>query len=367
MAGGDDDEVYSDYVESTVDPGQTLFIIAVFTCATSVVGLPLFVRLEKCLTAGADGGDQSEERGAFVADAGTSARRRTPSQSQTDADLSLIQRFRRSSYRALVFVLQNAVRIRRRTRSNSTDDMGRRTNAVSRGLVLEMRRSMRNQKSTTCVAVGEGERSTAELTRPQSHVRGDGEIGPRDPENIMMPQTSTQTCYDFLRNKMQFIWSIAKYDNESNRIIRLAVPFTISAIIETASDLFILAIISHNLGTDSMIAYVMVDVIVGISSSFMGGWVEAVSSLGSMAYGADNYELAGQYVQAASICFVLSMIPFVFIWGMTIGSILQLMGFNEQVQVLANEYVYAIVIMDMIDGVSGECIRHSLHIPFILE
>ena len=48
-----------------------------------------------------------------------------------------------------------------------------------------------------------------------------------------------------------------------------------------------------------MIAFAMVKVIVGISASFMGGWVEAISSLGSMAYGAGNCELVGQYVQVS--------------------------------------------------------------------
>ena len=64
------------------------------------------------------------------------------------------------------------------------------------------------------------------------------------------------------------------------------------------------------------IAYAITDVVCGISTSFMGGWVEAVSSLGSQAYGAGNYTLVGQYVQTSCLGFVLCEIPMAFVWGL---------------------------------------------------
>ena len=54
---------------------------------------------------------------------------------------------------------------------------------------------------------------------------------------------------------------------------------------------------------------VTTDVVVGVSGEFMKGWVEAISSLGSQAYGARNYELVGQYVQTSLIGYVLCQIP----------------------------------------------------------
>ena len=51
------------------------------------------------------------------------------------------------------------------------------------------------------------------------------------------------------------------------------------------------------------------DMVVGITSEFMRGWVETISSLGSMAYGARNYDLVGQYVQTTMMCYVLCQIP----------------------------------------------------------
>ena len=45
---------------------------------------------------------------------------------------------------------------------------------------------------------------------------------------------------------------------------------------------------------------------VGVPGEFRKGWVKAVSSLGSMAYGAQNFELVVQYVQTSIFGFVLS-------------------------------------------------------------
>ena len=96
----------------------------------------------------------------------------------------------------------------------------------------------------------------------------------------------------------------------------------------------------------------MVDIICGVSSEFMGGWIEAISSLGSMAYGAKNYELVGSYVQAACIGFIVCEIPGIFVWGYTIGTILRWMGFDDSVIEIAEGYVWVQVAINMMFGVN---------------
>lgn len=98
----------------------------------------------------------------------------------------------------------------------------------------------------------------------------------------------------------------------------------------------------------------MIDVIVGISSEFTGGWIEAISSLGSMAFGANNYELVGQYVQTACVGYILCEIPGMFVWGVSIGPILKLMDFSEEVVTLAEGFVYVQVAQNMVEGLNGE-------------
>ena len=96
------------------------------------------------------------------------------------------------------------------------------------------------------------------------------QLGDHPEEVISSPPSSTSMCsISSLRKPLQFAWTIARYDYETKRILNLAIPFTCSAIVETTSDLVILAIFSQYLGTDSAIAYAMVDIIVGIGSEFM--------------------------------------------------------------------------------------------------
>lgn len=114
------------------------------------------------------------------------------------------------------------------------------------------------------------------------------------------------------------------------------------------------AVASLLLCENKQVAFAMTDGFVGISSEFMGGWIEAISSLGSMAYGANNHALVGQYVQTACIGYILCEIPAIFVWGAAIGPILKLMNFSEEVVFLAESYVYVQVAINMVEGLNGE-------------
>jgi len=100
---------------------------------------------------------------------------------------------------------------------------------------------------------------------------------------------------------------------------------------------------------------------VGVSSEFMGGWVEAISSLGSMAFGAGNYELVGQYVQISMIGYTLCQIPMGLIFGATIDKIILLMGFSQEIADLAKEFVWVAVAIDIMDGI-GEAYGDFLEV-----
>lgn len=108
-----------------------------------------------------------------------------------------------------------------------------------------------------------------------------------DDENINHRQRLS-TCILSLRQSLQYCWKLARFDNEMKRILFLAISFTLSAFAYNAGNMVILAIISHYMGTDEVVAYCMVHLMVGVTSSFLGSWVDAISSLGIMAYGAKN-------------------------------------------------------------------------------
>ena len=96
----------------------------------------------------------------------------------------------------------------------------------------------------------------------------------------------------------------------------------------------------------------MTGIITGIGSEFTGGWIEAISSLGSMAFGAGNYELAGQFVQTSWLGYAMCQIPMSIIWAAAISPILLLMGFEETVAELAKEYVLVDVAIKMMEGLN---------------
>ena len=136
-----------------------------------------------------------------------------------------------------------------------------------------------------------------------------------------------------------YLWTIVKFDDETRRIIRLCVPMICTANVRLASELLTLALISHYLGTEAMLAYSMVYCILGITTSFLMGWVETIDSIVSMAYGAGNHELAGQYVQPLCLCYVFSVIPTLFFWEATLGRIMLLFGIDEAVANMAQGFV----------------------------
>jgi MATE family multidrug resistance protein len=84
----------------------------------------------------------------------------------------------------------------------------------------------------------------------------------------------------------------------------------------------------------------------------MGGWHDAVTTLVSMAYGAENYELAGQYLQTACIMYIVCEIPMGLIWYLTMDKILLLMGFGVSVVQLGHGFVWVRVLVNMMTGIN---------------
>ncbi len=153
-------------------------------------------------------------------------------------------------------------------------------------------------------------------------------------------------------SRLGYLWTIIKLDVEMRRIIRVAVPLICSANIFHAANLVILAIISNNIGTDAMVAFSMVTLLTGISSSLLLGWIETIDSIGSMAYGAENYDLTGKYVRASCTSYILCMIPTGFFWWMIMGKIMLLIGFEESVAKLARDIVCVYVSYDAFAGLN---------------
>ena len=156
-----------------------------------------------------------------------------------------------------------------------------------------------------------------------------------------------------MRSNLGYLWTIIEFDVEMRRILRLAIPLVFSANILHAFNLMILALISNYISTNAMIAYSMVSLIAGISGSFLMGWIETIDSIGSMACGAENYNLAGQYARTSCVYFILCTAPTAFFWWTMIGKIMLLMGFEESVVNLAQDFVVIHVANDALAGLNS--------------
>ncbi|KAL3785641.1 hypothetical protein ACHAW5_007642 [Stephanodiscus triporus] len=345
---GDDEVSYDDYVKDTTDPGNTLLIIAVFISVCSIVCVPLVAKLGKFIMEikkkgrnnSGSSGDDCEVRNITEEDSGLKP-------AQTDApesrsNLSFVQRWINPG-------------------AHSIETLGVRRAKISRGMANEARASMYLHQTEALgdgveVILGNEENPEINLSPLPDELVKMGEPSDGYTEQSAFPPMRLNYSMCFQKIKLPlFLWKVARYDRETKRILRLAIPFMFSAIAKTASELIIVAIISHTLGTNAMIAYTITYGLVGITFSFMGGWHEAVSSLASMAHGAENHELAGKYVQTACISYVLCEIPMGVIWIATMSKILLLLGFDDSVAMLGQDFVWVRVLINIMTGVD-QCI-----------
>ena len=155
-------------------------------------------------------------------------------------------------------------------------------------------------------------------------------------------------CRDILTESS----TLFRFDNEAKRIFRLAVPFTLSELVDTVSEIVVLGIVSLQLGTDALSAFAVFETLMEITTEFSGGVVDAMTTLASQAYGAGNNILAGQYVQLCSITYVLFQIPFILMWSFATFEIMVWMGFDENVAQMAQTYARLAVWRDTVLGVS---------------
>ena len=356
------DHSYDDYIESTIDPGNILFTIALFISVCSLACVPLVAKLGKwilknrgndCNTTGSRGDDREgvhPEYGALEASTrGDEASRADLPESQSS--LSLVKRCQKAGDSAVRYLLDNVLKSRKRGAYNTETVVGRQAK-VSRGMEEEARASKHFHQMEALRNVGVNHQATDAGVVSSPLPDGSekvveslcGSAGQSDIPPIQVKNDS--------EGILQLMWTIVRYDHESKRILRLAIPFSCSAIAKTSSELFILAIISNTLGTDDMVAYSMTYGVVGISFACMGGWHDAVTTLVSMAYGAENYELAGQYLQTACIMYIVCEIPMGLIWYLTMDKILLLMGFGVSVVQLGHGFVWVRVLVNMMTGIN---------------
>mmetsp|Transcript_6080 Transcript_6080/g.10279 ORF Transcript_6080/g.10279 Transcript_6080/m.10279 type:complete len:729 (+) Transcript_6080:45-2231(+) len=352
----DDDEVFfNDYDSSTVDTGWLLFIIASAIAVLSVALLPVSVRIGRYLSSTHLFCKCKSD--STVVDSESSEDEEPPTLSEETESRTWMQN-------AFAWFLGHLIYRWDKRSSSRKQHRGDRTEAIKRARSKEKRESMlrrivhasgneeielsvialshdidTNQRTGTSRFLRSPQRSVISVAIDSVKKRRRRRRTPQRRGN----QINSSSFGPFK--------TIIRFDHETKRILGLAIPFTVSAVIYTVCDLVIVGFVSQYLGTDAMVAYTMVGLTTGITGGFLGGFVGPLSSLGSCAYGAGNHFLLGQYLQLACVIYTLFQIPMFFVWGAYIGDVLLLFGFNDNVAEIASRYVWLSMTMDVISGI----------------
>jgi multidrug resistance protein, MATE family len=102
---------------------------------------------------------------------------------------------------------------------------------------------------------------------------------------------------------------------ETLKIVKLAAPFTVSALTSSTFSNICLMLVSKHIGTKSVAAYALVQVLVGLTDGMLLGPISACTTLCSQAVGAGNSFLPGQYIQLAITFYLIGNIPVIIFWS----------------------------------------------------
>jgi hypothetical protein len=284
----EDDYVYNNYTEMAINPGNTLFNIALFISIASIAGVPFVVRLWRCFFArwGKRHTDPSHDHHQMHDT-------ETPANATTAKNMVGCR----------VMILQGIVR-----EAGASMLCHQMEIASAFGNIEDDRKAQSKDAGEVGLDPPQTQSSGSIMGKDQHEICDEENFIAKpeyELESCMLEQQGTQEKADDISGgdsdrrpssmsiyPLNYLWEIVKYDNETHQLVHLVVPFTLSSAANTASNLVELSIISQTLGTDAMIVYVMVQTIVGISSNFFGGFVEAITMLSSMAYRVENNKLA---------------------------------------------------------------------------
>ena len=145
-------------------------------------------------------------------------------------------------------------------------------------------------------------------------------------------------------------------DEETIRVVRTSIPLSVGAMSEALFRLITASFISQYLGSESMIAYLLVGLFVRLTSEELSGAIiDALSSFvqASLFSGeGDVSYLAGQYVQLAVVLQLLLGVPLLLVWALTMESVVFWFVQSRSIAIIAEEYAKVVVFSYLVQAVS---------------
>lgn len=149
---------------------------------------------------------------------------------------------------------------------------------------------------------------------------------------------------------------LAETDHETKRIATLAISSTMAALLDPLVRIILISVISYSVNTDSMVAYVLVNLVIRVTmEEISGAIVDAESNMlqDALLMGGDvgQYQ-AGQFMQLAILMQLLIGVPVLVCWIVLIDNLVFWLVGVENIAIIASQYTAVIIIDYMFRGLT---------------
>ena len=180
--------------------------------------------------------------------------------------------------------------------------------------------------------------------------KGDGP-NPQIKEATANQNTVKQTLlfYDVFDEQVT-LWDMLRPDENIVQINKTAAPWIVQRLSNDANEIIVVALLSRFVGNDAMLAYMAVELVLGIFSSLCEGIYSASYRHSSIAVNAGDHFLAGQYCQIGILYNLLAGIPTVAFAILFMDEALAFLGFSQHVVDIAHSYSFVWAISSIVES-----------------
>lgn len=186
------------------------------------------------------------------------------------------------------------------------------------------------------------------------------QVSPEDAADAHDPGRSLPSVTDFDYNvnsgpsvgTLGGILDLANPDAEIVHIARLAIPSTIVAVADPLYRVILAGIISHKLGTDAMVSFVLVQLLLRLTTDeISGALLDAEWSLVQGAMGS-GFLAAGKYIQLGMILQLVVGVPVLLIWVFLMEDMVQWLVSTQGIAAASASYTQIVVVDCALQGVT---------------
>jgi Na+-driven multidrug efflux pump len=157
-------------------------------------------------------------------------------------------------------------------------------------------------------------------------------------------------CSSAFRRKIR---KCRRWDDEMEKILRLALPYTAHTIVVDVFRLLEVGVIGRLLGTSNLSAYFATEFAISFATMFFHGILASLKVLVSQAHGANNVKLAGTYVQIGIWTHLLFSLPLILFGWNNFDDIVLRLGLDEDTAESAEQYARFVLIYEAIGIYDG--------------